>query len=68
LLCALGRPIVAGLSRKGFVREMAGGAAAPDAASLAAGLAALSHGATILRVHDVAATVQAVAVWQTLSA
>jgi len=33
---------------------------------LAAGLAALSKGAGILRVHDVAETVQAVTVWQSI--
>ena len=59
-------PIIAGMSRKRFVGEMAGVAAAQerDSASLAAGMLALSHGATVLRVHNVAATMQAVRVWQ----
>lgn len=61
--------IVAGLSRKGFVQAMAGSNSVQDRwpGSVAAGLAALSQGATILRVHDVAATVQAVRVWQALN-
>jgi dihydropteroate synthase len=33
------------------------------AASLAAGLAAVARGASILRVHDVRETVDALAVW-----
>jgi dihydropteroate synthase len=54
------------MSRKRFVGEIAG---VPEpgergAASVAAGLIALSQGATILRVHDVAATMQAVRIWQ----
>ncbi|MFZ1414602.1 MAG: dihydropteroate synthase [Defluviicoccus sp.] len=36
--------------------------------SLAAGLAAIDDGADILRVHDVAETVQAVAVWRAITA
>ncbi|MBC7941650.1 MAG: dihydropteroate synthase, partial [Chitinophagaceae bacterium] len=35
-----------------------------DAGSLAAGLFALSQGASVLRVHDVAATVDALKVWR----
>ena len=66
---ALGCPILVGVSRKRFVGTLSG---VPDAAnrlagSLAAGLYALSQGARILRVHDVAATVQAVRVWQGLA-
>lgn len=59
-------PIIAGMSRKKFVGEIAGVAAPEERgfASVAAGLLALSHGATILRVHDVAPTIQAVRVWQ----
>jgi dihydropteroate synthase len=67
-LAALGYPIVIGVSRKSF---MAGIINEADprrrlAGSLAAGLFALSRGAAILRVHDVAETVQAIAVWQNL--
>jgi dihydropteroate synthase len=62
LQCAL----VVGVSRKSFIGRLSGGAPAPDrlAGSLAAGLAAVHGGAHILRVHDVAATRQALAVWQ----
>ncbi len=62
-------PIIAGMSRKSFVRIMAGVGAAKDrdTASVAAALLALSGGATILRVHDVAATVAAVRIWQAVN-
>ena len=62
-------PIIAGLSRKRFIGELAGvtDAAERDAASLAAGLFAVSQGAAILRVHDVRATVQALRVWNELT-
>jgi dihydropteroate synthase len=68
-LAALGYPILVGVSRKSF---MAGITREPDPrrrlpGSLAAGLFALSRGAAILRVHDVAETIQAIAVWQTLA-
>ena len=62
-------PIIAGVSRKKFVGEMAGvgDALARGPASVAAALAALSHGASILRVHDVPDTIQAVRVWRALN-
>jgi dihydropteroate synthase len=65
---ALGHPLVIGVSRKRFIGEFSG---EPDAkkrlpGSLAAGLYALGQGAAILRVHDVAATVQAVRIWRLL--
>jgi len=65
----LGCPILVGVSRKRFVGQLSGVPEAADrlAGSLAAGLFALSQGASILRVHDVAATVQAVRVWQGLA-
>ncbi len=68
-VAALGRPLVVGVSRKRFVGAL-GGQAAPKergAGSLAAALFALSRGARILRVHDVAATVEAVRVWHALA-
>jgi dihydropteroate synthase len=72
-IVALGAPVLVGVSRKGFLGTYgaAPGLAAPEAkarlpGSLAAGLFALSRGARILRVHDVAETVQAVRVWQAL--
>jgi len=69
LLLNLRCPIIAGLSGKGFVRAMGGAATAEESgpASVAAGLAALSRGATILRVHHVASTVQAIRVWRALN-
>lgn len=68
VLLQLGRPVVAGASRKGFIGRLSGGAEARrrGPGSLAAALLALSRGATLLRVHDVADTVQAVRVWQGL--
>jgi dihydropteroate synthase len=58
------------VSRKSFMSAVIGEADPRRrvAGSLAAGLFALSRGAAILRVHDVAETVQAVKVWQALSA
>lgn len=68
-LSALKRPMVVGVSRKSFLGRIAG---EPEpqrrlAASLAAGLFALGKGAHVLRVHDVAETVQALRVWQALT-
>lgn len=69
-LHALGCHILAGLSRKRFIGHLTGEAEAArrGPGSLAAALAALDRGATILRVHDVAETVQAVRVWRGLQA
>ena len=59
----LGLPVMAGLSRKGMLGAITGRAVTDRrAASVAAALIAAQHGARILRVHDVAATVDAVAV------
>ena len=68
-IAALGFPIVAGVSRKRFIGTLSGEAAERDRdpGSIAAGLFALSQGARILRVHNVAATVQAVRVWHALA-
>ncbi|MBC7800104.1 MAG: dihydropteroate synthase [Gemmatimonadaceae bacterium] len=70
VLIDLGCPILVGVSRKAFIGALGGAAAPKDrtAGSIAAALFAISKGATILRVHDVAATVQAVRVWQGLQA
>lgn len=67
---ALGHPLLVGLSRKGFIGATGGepNPASRLPGSLAAGLYAMSQGANILRVHDVAETVQAVKVWQALTA
>jgi dihydropteroate synthase len=66
VLLNLGCRLLVGVSRKGFIGRLTGEAVAQRrvAGSVAAGLAALLGGAAILRVHDVAETVQAVRVWQ----
>ena len=66
----LGRPLVIGASRKRFIGAATGqsDAAKRGPASLAAGLYALGQGASILRVHDVAETVQALRLWHRLMA
>jgi dihydropteroate synthase len=68
-VAALGYPVAVGVSRKSFMADVTG---EPNPrqrlpGSLAAGLFALSRGATILRVHDVRETVQALRVWQALA-
>jgi dihydropteroate synthase len=67
-LHGLGCPILVGVSRKRFIAGLSKGEAPKDrvAGSIAVALHALGQGAHILRVHDVAATAQAVAVWQAL--
>ena len=66
-LLALGRPLLAGLSRKSFLGHtlapLFGGKDAPvdarETASLAAMTAAILHGASIVRVHEVRPAVEA---------
>lgn len=68
-LHALRLPILLGVSRKSFIGRIAGDAPA-DArlpGSLAVALMGLDRGASILRVHDVAETVQAVKLWSALA-
>jgi dihydropteroate synthase len=61
----LGVPVLAGLSRKGMLGTLTGRPVEQRVhASVAAALAAAARGAAILRVHDVAATVDALRVWQ----
>ncbi len=64
LLAGLGCPVLFGASRKRFIGELSGVEAAERrvAGSVAAAIAAAERGAAILRVHDVAETVQARAV------
>ena len=61
----LGVPVLLGASRKRFIGAITGVTAATDrvAGSVGAALAAAGQGAQILRVHDVAATRQALDVW-----
>jgi dihydropteroate synthase len=62
-IAAPGLPVLAGWSRKSTLGAITGrGAEDRLAASLAAALLAVQHGAKILRVHDVAATRDALAV------
>ncbi len=63
---ALGMPVLAGLSRKSTIGRITGHDDPKDRlhGSVAAALIAAQNGATILRVHDVAATRDALAVWQ----
>jgi dihydropteroate synthase len=63
-LLALGAPLLAGWSRKSSLGTLTGRPVEERlAASLAAALAAVQRGARIVRVHDVAATVDALKVW-----
>ena len=64
-LLALGRPLLLGWSRKSTLGAITGRDASQRlAASVAAALAAVAQGAGIVRVHDVAATVDALKVWR----
>ena len=69
-LLDLGWPVLAGWSRKSSLGAVTGQSVAADrvAASLAAAVLALERGARVLRVHDVAVTVQAAAVWRAAQA
>jgi dihydropteroate synthase len=63
-LAELGRPILFGASRKSFLGHLTGSPPRERlAGSLAAAAWAAAHGAAIVRVHDVAATVQCLRVW-----
>jgi dihydropteroate synthase len=71
VLLALGRPVVIGFSRKSSLGRILGDPHAttgPLSASLAAAVAAYERGATILRVHDVRETVEALAVAKAVTA
>ena len=66
-IASLGLPIVAGLSRKSTLGALTGRSADDRlAASLAAALSAVVHGASIIRVHDVRETVDALKVWRAI--
>jgi len=66
-LLSLGVPLLAGLSRKRCIAEITGrGVDERLAGSVAAHLLAVQRGARIVRVHDVAATVDALKIWQAL--
>jgi dihydropteroate synthase len=63
-LARAGAPLLVGTSRKSFIGHLTGVAAPAErlAGSLASAVLAARDGARILRVHDVAATVEALAV------
>lgn len=64
-LGVLDQPILVGWSRKSSLGQLTGRAVHDRlAASVAAALAGVQRGARIVRVHDVAATVDALKVWQ----
>jgi dihydropteroate synthase len=71
-LTELGYPLLIGVSRKSMIGMLAGSVEEPVAVeqrlagSVAAALFAVTQGAAILRVHDVAESVQALRVWQGL--
>jgi dihydropteroate synthase len=67
LLHGLGCPIMLGVSRKKMIGRLSGAEVADRLpGSLALALHGLSQGVQLLRVHDVAATVQAMRVWEVL--
>lgn len=64
-LLELGRPLLVGWSRKGTLGRLTGRSVHERLpASVAAALACVQRGASIVRVHDVAATADALAVWR----
>jgi dihydropteroate synthase len=64
---ATGLPVLAGMSRKSMLGQMTGKPVGERVhAGVAAALLAVQRGATIVRVHDVAATRDALAVWQAI--
>ena len=71
-LLSLGHPLMAGWSRKGTLGKLVavqGQAPEPKdrvGASVATALIAVQNGATVLRVHDVRETVQALRIWWAL--
>ena len=64
----LGVPLLIGVSRKGFIGAISGEKDARKriSGSIASALTTVAQGAQLLRVHDVAETAQAVAVWERL--
>ena len=64
-ICAIGPPVLVGVSRKSTLARTLGdpeGRVGSDAASVGAAVAAFDRGATLFRVHDVAAHVDALAI------
>lgn len=69
-LAELGVPVLAGLSRKKTIGDLTGRSEPRERVhgSVAAALIAAQNGARLLRVHDVAATVDALEVWVAVEA
>lgn len=66
-LAELGVPVLAGMSRKSMLGALTGRPVEQrEYAGIAAHLAAVARGAAIVRVHDVAAMKDALAVWQAI--
>jgi dihydropteroate synthase len=66
--CALGVPVLAGLSRKSMLGAITGRDVNERmAASVAAALLAVQRGAAIVRVHDVRETVDALKIWNAVN-
>lgn len=64
-ICAIGRPVLVGVSRKSSLARVLGdpdGRVGSDAASVGAAVAAFDRGATLFRVHDVASHVDALTI------
>jgi dihydropteroate synthase len=67
LIASHGYPVLAGVSRKKMIGDFTGRAAGErTAGSVAAALMAVQNGASIVRVHDVEETVDAINVWMQL--
>lgn len=66
LFHSLGVPVLLGASRKRFIGTIGNAPQPADrmAGSIAVALAGLAQGVQIVRVHDVAETAQAIALWQ----
>ncbi len=65
MVAELGVPLLAGLSRKSMIGSITGRPVEQRlAGSIGGALAAVANGAQIVRVHDVAETVDALKVWQ----
>lgn len=65
IAASLGLPLLAGMSRKSMIGSITGRPVEQRlAGSLAAAIAAAANGAAIIRVHDVAETVDALKVWR----
>jgi len=67
-LAGLGAPVLVGLSRKSMIGKLLGRSVDERVpASIALALLAAQRGAAIVRVHDVAPTIDALRIWDTVS-